>query len=600
MEVLIVVVVLLLATVVLVSVGEKVGLPWPVLLTLVTGVLIVIPQVPSIYVNPEIILPIFLPPLLWAIGQKVSWGMLRRSWRSVAFYSLALTAVTAFVVGAATWLIVPGITVALALAIGAAVAPPDPVAVEAVAEPVGIPRRIIANLQTEGIFNDAVSLVLFQVALAAIEAGTDPRADTIAIAFVYSAAIAVALGLAVGCAGAALRRNLSDSVGRNALTLAIPFAVYMIAEELHASGVIAVVIASIHMASSVGDLSAEERLASHAFWNVLELLATGLAFGLIGLQAGELLDEADASVLITIGHGVLISAVVIGVRLAWMTGIWLWGRDQGERRVAPRSFAEVLVMTWAGMRGLVTLSLVLALPEMAGGMRTEAVFIMLTVLFFTMVFPGLTLPFLVRKLGVDAHAEKDDHEEEELLAIARRAMWKSTYDSVIESGNVEAIDRVRGIVSGLMDQLNEERGEEDVHRRLVRAREQREIMRLARRKAVLAAQAAVLEARNRYDPEIVSQVLYQIDVQVQFEEAHSGGDAFVLTPPKITSTTDTTGMRESMETFFARAEKRIAQAQAEMKAQKTALEEEIEDEDTADAAPPEDEHGDQGGTAGSA
>lgn len=138
-EVLIVIVVLLLATVVLVSMGDRLNLPWPVLLTLVTAVVIVIPQMPSLHIEPEIILPIFLPPLLWAIGQRVSWGMLRRSWRSVLIYSIALTAVSALAVGWATWMIVPGISIALALAIGAAVAPPDPVAVEAVAEPVGIP-----------------------------------------------------------------------------------------------------------------------------------------------------------------------------------------------------------------------------------------------------------------------------------------------------------------------------------------------------------------------------------------------------------------------------------------------------------------------------
>lgn len=207
MDVLVVVVVLLLATAVLVSVGDRMNLPWPVLMTLVTGVVIVIPNMPSLDIEPEIILPIFLSPLLWAIGQRVSWGMLRRSWRSVLIYSLALTAVSAFVVGAVTWVIVPGISIALALAIGAAVAPPDPVAVEAVAEPVGIPRRLVSNLQTEGIFNDAVSLVLFQVALAALETGNDPQPLAMLSQFIYSAVVAVALGMVVGWAGSALRRS---------------------------------------------------------------------------------------------------------------------------------------------------------------------------------------------------------------------------------------------------------------------------------------------------------------------------------------------------------------------------------------------------------
>ncbi|WP_237188343.1 cation:proton antiporter [Rothia nasimurium] len=565
MEVLIVIAMVLLATVVLVSVGDRLNLPWPVLLTLVTGVVIVIPQMPTLHIEPEIILPIFLPPLLWAIGQRVTWGMLRRSWRSVLIYSLALTAVSALVVGWATWMIVPGISLALALAIGAAVAPPDPVAVEAVAEPVGIPRRVISNLQTEGIFNDAVSLVIFQVALAALAAGTDPEPVSALGRFAYSAVVAVLLGLAVGWAGSALRRNLSDPVGRSALTLVIPFGVYIIAEELHASGVVAVVIAAIHMASYSADLTAEERLSNTAFWNVLEMLVTGLAFGLIGLQAGELLYTADSNVLTMIWHGVLISAVAIGTRLAWLTGMWLWGRWRGSRRTTPRSFAEVLVMTWAGMRGLVTLALALTLPATADGMRTEAVFIVLTVLFFTMVFPGLTLPWLVRVLGVSATAEKDDHEEQELMQLAQQAMWKSMYKTVSESGDLRSFEQFKQVMTSMMDRIEEGQKSGDFQDRWAERQRQREFMNLVRQQAVLAAQAAVLEVRNKYDYEVVSNVLYQIDVQVQAQDAmDQGAGALTMSLPKSFINGEHKLDREKAEQIFKTTEMRIISAQKEI------------------------------------
>lgn len=565
MEVLVVIAVVLLATVVLVSVGDRLNLPWPVLLTLVTGVVIVIPQMPTLHIEPEIILPIFLPPLLWAIGQRVTWGMLRRSWRSVLIYSLALTAVSALVVGWATWMIVPGISLALALAIGAAVAPPDPVAVEAVAEPVGIPRRVISNLQTEGIFNDAVSLVIFQVALAALTAGTDPEPVSALGRFAYSAVVAVLLGLAVGWAGSALRRNLSDPVGRSALTLVIPFGVYIIAEELHASGVVAVVIAAIHMASYSADLTAEERLSNTAFWNVLEMLVTGLAFGLIGLQAGELLYTADSNVLTMIWHGVLISAVAIGTRLAWLTGMWLWGRWRGSRRTTPRSFAEVLVMTWAGMRGLVTLALALTLPATADGMRTEAVFIVLTVLFFTMVFPGLTLPWLVRVLGVSATAEKDDHEEQELMQLAQQAMWKSMYKTVSESGDLRSFEQFKQVMTSMMDRIEEGQKSGDFQDRWAERQRQREFMNLVRQQAVLAAQAAVLEVRNKYDYEVVSNVLYQIDVQVQAQDAmDQGAGALTMSLPKSFINGEHRLDREKAEQLFKTTEMRIISAQKEI------------------------------------
>lgn len=156
-----VIVIILLATVFMVSVGDRLNLPWPVMMTLLGAAALFIPNRPELTIDSDIILPIFLPPLLWAIGVKFSWGTLRRRWKSVLLYSVLLTTVSALAIaGAAMWW-VPGMTIAVALAVGAAVSPPDPVAVEAVAEPVGIPRRLIGTLQTEGSFNDAIAIVLF-------------------------------------------------------------------------------------------------------------------------------------------------------------------------------------------------------------------------------------------------------------------------------------------------------------------------------------------------------------------------------------------------------------------------------------------------------
>ncbi|MFC2744899.1 MAG: cation:proton antiporter, partial [Rothia dentocariosa] len=165
-----VIVLILLATVIMVSVGDRLNLPWPVMMTILgVGALLLPPDRPHIEIDSDIILPIFLPPLLWAIGVKFSWGTLRRRWKSVLLYSVLLTTASALAVaGVALWW-VPGMTVAVALALGAAVSPPDPVAVEAVAEPVGIPRRLIGTLQTEGSFNDAISIVLFHAAIHSME-----------------------------------------------------------------------------------------------------------------------------------------------------------------------------------------------------------------------------------------------------------------------------------------------------------------------------------------------------------------------------------------------------------------------------------------------
>ncbi|MDN6237031.1 MAG: cation:proton antiporter, partial [Corynebacterium flavescens] len=167
MEVLLVLIGLMLLTVVVVAVGDKIGLPWPALLTILTAVAVFTPALPSLNVPAELILPIFLPPLLWALARRTSWGVIREQWVTILSLSVLLVVATTFAVGLTAFAFLPGLGFAGAILIGAAIAPPDPVAVEAVAEPAGIPRRIISALQTEGLFNDAASIVAFHLALMA-------------------------------------------------------------------------------------------------------------------------------------------------------------------------------------------------------------------------------------------------------------------------------------------------------------------------------------------------------------------------------------------------------------------------------------------------
>lgn len=531
MEYLIILVVILLATSIMVGVGDRYNLPWPVLLTLLTTLVIVVPGLPNPEIEPEILLPIFLPPLLWAIGSRTSWGSLRREWRSILVYSIVLTAASALVVAGVTWAIMPGVTFALALALGAAVAPPDPVAVEAVAEPVGIPRRIVSKLQTEGIFNDAVSLVLFQAALAAIVGEQDLAPKTVLISFAMSVAIAVALGLTVGWIGSRVRRRMKDTVARSTVTLVIPFAVYILAEELHASGVIAVVIAAIQVGSSMGDLTAEDRLTDNAFWHVLELVVTGLAFGLIGLQAGEIIYTSHIDLWATVCIGIVISAVAVAVRLLWMSIIWLLGTSRKDKLSTPHSFAEVLVMTWSGMRGLVTLVLALTLPHSMGELRSEIIIIALTVLFFTMVFPGLTLPTLVNLLGVNSKGEKEDESEQELMRIAQKAAFHSLEEIAANSSPEEAAKAER-----LLHQMKErfKRIRQADTQALEMHRIKLDKITAIRHRSLLAAQAAVVAQRNHYEYEVVNKVLRQLDMLIQLDEGR--GPNMTLGLPRILET----------------------------------------------------------------
>ena len=217
MEALLVVMGVLLATMIVVAIGDRIGLPWPVLLTLVAAATMVLPGIPELKIPPELILPIFIPPLLWALARRTSWGQIKEQRATLLSLSVLLVfATTGAVAGVSMWLL-PSLGLAGAIILGAALAPPDPVAVDAVAEPAGVPRRLTSTLQSEGLFNDAASIVAFHVALGALTAGEDLSFQTGIEEFLYSAVVATVLGLAIGFCAAKLTDWMHSTVARNAL-----------------------------------------------------------------------------------------------------------------------------------------------------------------------------------------------------------------------------------------------------------------------------------------------------------------------------------------------------------------------------------------------
>lgn len=526
-------VIILLATVIMVGVGDRLNLPWPVMMTILGVGALLLPNRPHLEIDSEIILPIFLPPLLWAIGVKFSWGTLKRRWKPVLLYSILLTTASALAVaGSAMWW-VPGMTVAMALAIGAAIAPPDPVAVEAVAEPVGIPRRLIGTLQTEGSFNDAISLVLFHAAIHAIETHHSVEPLQVLWSFTFGSVVAVVIGYIFGWLGGYVRQRAHGTVARSAVTLVIPFGVYLIAESVHASGVIAVVIAAVQFTSTkyLVALEAEDRLSYSSFWQVIELLLTGLAFGLIGLQASEIIYRADPARLMSLFfYGTLISLVAIAVRLCWFGAIWVVGtiRKRVVHEGTPESLAEVIVMTWSGMRGLVTLILALSIPTVAGyeELRADSIVVVISVLFFTMVLPGLTLPLVVRVLGVQSnHAE--DTAVPELLELAQHAALDVLQEEA-RSTSPETYRRVKDMCTAITrrDDIIENLPEKYQSRMQALKDSRAEYARL-RDVAMTAAQHEVLTAQDRYDPDDVYRVIRKLDIMSQADMIRSNNN-FVL------------------------------------------------------------------------
>lgn len=526
MDVLLVLIGLMLLTVFVVAIGDKIGLPWPALLTIITACAVFVPGLPQFEPPTELILPIFLPPLLWALARRTSWGVIREQWVTILSLSVLLVVATTLAVGFTAYAFLPGISLAAAILIGAAIAPPDPVAVDAVAEPAGIPRRIITTLQTEGLFNDAASIVAFNLALTAVTQGDELSFGGGVLNFFYSAFVAGGLGWVVGRLVALFITHVHDVTARNALTWVTPFAVYLISEELGASGVIAVVIAAVEL-NSRADIQAEDRLSGQSFWETIELLFTGVAFGLIGLTVNTAIGEVGSDLWHSVVVGVILSLVAFIVRLVWMYIYYRINVSRGRPRVAPLRLQEVLLMTWSGMRGLVTLALVLSIPAGVFSFHHELAVIALTVLLVTMVVPGLLLPWLMERLDLTEASQIASDKMRAAVVSRARAASIETLSHFRPDGHITAdAEKVDPEISANVIQWFEDRlGDgEDVSddSRKQRAWQARHVALEARRTALAAAQEELLRMRGdrAYNPAIVDEVLEEIDRMVLGTKRH--------------------------------------------------------------------------------
>lgn len=523
METLVIVTALMFATVLVVAVGERLRLPWPVLLTVLAAGTLFIPGMPEVTIDNELILPLFLPPLLWALARRTSWGMFRAQWRTIIGLSVLLVFASVAAVTGTMMLIAPGMGFLAAMALGAAVAPPDPVSVEAVAEPAGIPRRIIGTLQTEGLFNDAASLVAFTVAVSALQMGDEIHWGAATLQFLYTAIVAVVLGLVVGRVSSVLLGWLGSPTAGNALTWVLPFATYVLAEELHASGVIAVVVAAVELSSRADATASDARLSGRAFWDVTELLITGLAFGLMGFSLRQALSHPEVDIMQAVAWGVAVSLVLGVVRALWMTVVWRINIHQGRLHVAPSRFADVVILTWSGMRGLVTLALVLSMSGALFPRHHEFTVVAFVVLTCTMIIPGLTLPGLVTLLGrhVDLEDSTDAATEDALDDAYDAAMdvLRGYVDEFPPEVVARVADRLATIRStgsfddGDADEPDPDESDDERRRRI---REQTRLVAEVRREALEAAQRTLTAARFRpgVDPSAINDKLHELDVRI--------------------------------------------------------------------------------------
>ncbi|WP_437050212.1 Na+/H+ antiporter [Streptomyces sp. enrichment culture] len=516
---------LLLGAVLSVPVGNRLGLPAPVLMTVVGIVLALLDFVPDVDVPPDLILPLLLPPLLYAAVRRTSWRQFAANKRPIFLLAVALVFVTMACVAATAHAIVPGLPIAAAFALGALVAPPDPVAATAVAGQLGLPRRLVSILEGEGLFNDVTAIVLYHVAITAAVSGTfSPwRAG---LDLVLSAVVAVAVGLVLGWGASKLLGLLDDPTLQIGLTLLVPYVSYVLAEELHGSGVLAVLTTAMFLAEHAADADdVMTRLAGHTVWDVVDTLVTGVAFGLIGLELHNAVRTASGRWGELLGWAAAVAAVVVLVRLLWLLpATWLTKRLHANRdhdEDIPTSWRETVVMWWSGMRGVASVALALAIPlETDDGSpfpnRDEIVFIAFGVIMVTLLLQGLTLPWLVNRLGVRADTEREKAFEKELAVRAARAAKRrlkeiEAVEELPEELSEQMLRRAHDIGLRISPDIG---GEERREAHEQRARRVKRIRRI-QGELLSAARHEVLAARSEpgADPEIVDRVLRHLDVR---------------------------------------------------------------------------------------
>ena len=452
-----VVLALLLVVALLTVVARRVGIPYPILMTLgglVLGLVpALVPGLPRIELAPDIVFLLFLPPLLFAAAFFTSPRELQANARPIGLLAVGLVLATTVIVAVALHTLAPGVPWAVAFALGAIVSPPDAVATTAIAQRLGLPRRVVTILEGESLVNDATALVAYRLAVVATVSGTFSLGEA-AMSFVLVSVGGVAIGLLAGYAIAFVIDRLSDPPVEVLISLLAPFGAWLMAEAVGVSGVLSVVTAGIVVGRAAPRiLGSDARVLGSGVWQMVVFTLNGLVFILIGLQLPTILDTLAASRTFAevASWAVIVSVTVIVVRMVWVfPGTYLPGLLSARvraREVQPQP-RNVLIVGWAGMRGVVSLAAALALPlKVDSGApfpeRDLVIFLTFSVILATLVGQGLSLPWLIRRLGVGDDGSAD-HEELHAREAAINAAL-SRLDGLAEEwpGHMELIVHLR-------------------------------------------------------------------------------------------------------------------------------------------------------------
>lgn len=439
-----VVVFLLLCCVALGWAARRARLPYPIALVIGGGLLGFIPGLPQLEFDPQFLLVLVLPPILYQAALLTSWRDFKANIRPIGLLAIGLVLVTTLTVGAVLKLMVPDIPWAAAFVFGAIVSPPDAVAATAILSRLNMPRRIVTVLEGESLVNDASGLVIYKFAVAAVLTGVFSLADA-SVQFVAVSAGGILIGLAMGWLFVKAHRHLGDAFIEVLLSLSVPYTAYILAESVHTSGVLAVVAAGIYRGRhSPTIVSAEMRILARSVWNIAVFLLNSLIFILIGIELSAVVGRlAGQTGWQLAGYAAVVSLVAIGVRFAWVYPAILAPRFFSARvRAAEPAPApgELFIIGWCGMRGIVSLAAALALPlTVQSGepfpYRDLIVFLTFAVILATLVVQGLTLAPIIRRVNIGG-----DVDSEVELRRARLAMGEAAFGEIDRHVEAHTVD----------------------------------------------------------------------------------------------------------------------------------------------------------------
>ncbi|OZC87329.1 Na+/H+ antiporter [Rhodococcus sp. 06-412-2C] len=516
--------------------AKRLDLQVPLVLVTVGSIASFVPGVPHVSLSPQLILGVVLPPLLYSAALDFSFVTFRRNLGQILRLGLVMVIVTTVAVGWFANLLIPELTLGAALVLGAVVAPPDAVSAIAVGRKLGLPARMMAILTGESLVNDAAALTLFTLAVASVT-GSRIELGSPVLYFGYEIVGGVLVGLVLSRIVRFIRKRIADSALETVLGLVLPFAAFLAAEEIHASGVLAVVTAGFVLGRITADVSVTTRVQERQVWPTLDLLLEAFVFAYMGLQLKFVIEEVQREGLPVhhvFGYALVVLVVVMAVRPAWIfvnSGRHMLFRRL-FRRKAPRetglSWQQNLVLSWAGMRGVVTLAAAAGVPlttvagdEFPGRAVIQAVAFVVAV--GTLLLQGLTLPLLIRRLDVADPLEQQRTDNQRLLsqAIARTAaetyLERAAKDGIagVDSDRVaEVISRVRRSVRARLDADETE----DREKRIAAAGA---LFDTLRHNVLVAQRAALVAARDsgELDDEALRAVLNGLDVEEIAAEA---------------------------------------------------------------------------------